>query len=137
MLTCFGVALVCSNCGNIDETPPYYFVLAPYLIQGGQRPTTPQNLTVTYSVASEELVLRWDTAVDPDAGIPVGLYRIYLGLDGPPTRFYRSGDLLDETELNFYSVSSEPFTGTLFFAVTAYDGAAESLPSDIVSFSLL
>lgn len=136
-LTYAGLLLACCHCGSIDETPPYHFVLAPYLVQGGQRPTTPQNLTVSYAATTEDLLLQWDPAVDPDLGIPVGLYRIYLGLDGPPTRFFRSGDLFDETELNFYALDSEPFTGTLFFAVTAYDGAAESLPSESVSFSFL
>ncbi|MBX7057984.1 MAG: fibronectin type III domain-containing protein [Leptospirales bacterium] len=129
--------VLCCSCQQPQTTPEWQFILAPWLIEGGGRPATPQHLSASYDPYAEAINLRWDLALDPAAGIPVYEYRIYLYLDGPPQDFYRAGDLLDRSAVNFYSVEASPFTGTLYFVVTAWNGGAESYPSNTVGLSLL
>ena len=46
---------------------------------------------------------------------------------------YRDRDRLTESGQNFISFTQSPFTGSLYFLVTAYNGFSESLPSNVVS----
>lgn len=125
------------RCAAADQTEELQFVVAPWLIQGGGRPNAPQNLRVSYNAFAQAIDLAWEPAIDPALGIPVYEYRIYLYLDAPPRDYYREGDLFDTSAVNFYSVESDPFSGALYFVVTAWNGGAESFPSNTAALSLL
>ena len=131
------LALFLTGCPDVREVPPYYFLMAPVLREGGDRPTTPQNLRVEYQVHLRQVYLQWEESIDPDFNIPVGVYRVYVYPQGPPQEYYRIQDLLAETNFPFYALSSNPFTGTLYFAVTAFDGGVESLPSNTAQLNVL
>ncbi|MCE9596967.1 MAG: hypothetical protein K8S54_03280 [Spirochaetia bacterium] len=119
--------LVQMSCDQARTVSPAYFLL-PILRGGGTRPATPTNLIAVHFLAAQTIVLNWTGSLDPDTGQPNVIYRIY-GYEVPPTIYYREQDLLDTTPLTTFSGRLEPFTGSLYFVVTAFDGAAESLPS--------
>lgn len=130
------VLLAGTNCRAPNELSPFYYLVFP-LKEGLERPTTPQDLQVEYRILFQELYLEWTGSTDPDLQIPIGLYRIYVYTQGPPTVFYQEQDLMAETALTFHSVLSGAFTGTLYFVVTASDGGAESYPSNVAQLNLL
>ena len=125
------------GCGEPRLTPPLYFALIPLLRAGLERPTPPQNLRASYEPIQKEIVLNWEPGSDPDSSGPTLLYHIYYFLNGPPSgntslpRYF-----LDEAVGFAYNTSADPFTGDVYFAVTAYDGAAESLPSNSTRLNL-
>ena len=125
------------HCGRADLTSPLYFVALPFLRAGQERPTAPLNLRATYESIQKRIALRWDPGADPDSAGPVLLYRVYFFLNGPPpANIYQPRYFLDEAVGFGYTASSDPFTGDVYFAVTAYDGAAESLPSNSARLNL-
>jgi len=73
--------------------------------------------------------------VDPDTGQPNVEYNIYEYLT-PPRVYYRPEDILDKTPFTTYSIDVRPFTGTVYFLVTAFDGGAESLPSNLAQMQV-
>ena len=125
------------NCGSPNEVDSLYYVLLPALKGGAERPTTPTNLTGSYLTAIRQIQLSWDASIDPDLGFPIGVYRIYLYAGGPPVEFYRVQDLFAESPVTSYVIDADPFTGNLYFLVTAFDGLAESYPSNILTINVL
>lgn len=117
----------------MDET---YYLLSPALIAGLNRPSAPGNLTVDYDLASRSILLQWQASVDPDTGIIWNDYRVYFFLSSPPANIYQDRYRLATTSRTYYSVSSDPFNGTVYFAVTAYESGSESLPSNFAELSL-
>lgn len=104
--------------------------LIPFLRGGWTRPQAPASLTARYSPTTTTLNLNWTGSLDPETGQPNVTYNIYA-YETPPREYYRIQDLLDTTPLTSYYRQVDPFTGTLYFVVTAFDGGAESLPSNV------
>ncbi len=104
--------------------------LLPFLRGGWERPAAPSGLTAQYTVSTATLAVAWTGSLDPDTARPNVEYRIYV-YEIPPREYYRAQDLLDTTPLTAYYREMDAFTGTLYFAVTAFDGGAESLPSNV------
>ena len=127
-------SLACSKPNGIE---PYHYILFSVLREGLNRPTTPTNFTGSYNNTLEQISLEWGASTDPDTGFPIGLYRLYLYQNLPPTVYYRSEDLFDESALTAYNISQTRFSGSLFFVVTAFDGGVESLPSSTVEVNVL
>ena len=128
--------LVCSTgfaaCSAPDTVDPLYYVLFPALAGAQDRPTQPSNLRGSYNRSILQIELNWDAS--PANGIL--LYRVYVFTDRPPIaqdELYRDRDRLTESGQNFISFTQSPFTGSLYFLVTAYNGFSESLPSNVVS----
>lgn len=121
-----------AGCSPPDTVEPYYFLMIPQLRGGMSRPTAPGNLQGHYYplVEGGSVYLSWDSSYDADLNTTLLIYRIYLYLDGPPQNFYGEQNLFDLTSVNSYSFQMDPFTGNLYFVVTADDGLAESLPSN-------
>ncbi len=135
------------SCQKPDTIPPYYFILFPLLRKGYRdRPTQPVNLQASYQPVFQTINLQWNPSMDPGFNIPVQYYRIYIYTYGPPTEYYRNQDRLSmvisstlpqyDSPVPFYSLSSSPFSGSVYFVVTGYDLSAESLPSSAVRLSL-
>lgn len=125
------------SCRKADEVSPLYFALLPHTRAGNERPTTPMNLTASYLFPSQVIFLQWEGSTDPDFNVPVGIYKVYIYLNGTPSVYYESKNLLDETGETFYSLDSDPYTGNIHFVVTGFDGEAESLPSNTATLNLL
>jgi len=104
--------------------------LIPFLRGGWTRPEAPRSLTARYSLSTTTLNLNWTGSLDPETGLPNVIYNIYA-YETPPKEYYRPQDILDATSLASYYRQIDPFTGTLYFVVTAFDGGAESLPSNV------
>lgn len=139
----FLLAFLLAACADPKEVSPLYFValnnVSPFLVrQGGQRPSTPQNFAYTFDIAFQKLRFTWGPSIDPDFQIPVGLYRMYVYMNGPPAEYYRVQDLYAESYVNFINFDTNdfflgvPFSGNLYFVVTGYDGGTESLPSNLL-----
>ncbi len=118
-----------TSCDRAHTVPQSYFLL-PILRNGWNRPSAPSNLHARYSVSLDLLTLDWTGSLDPDTGLPNVVYNIY-GYELPPREYYRPQDLLDTTTAMSYFTRVSRFTGTLYFVVTASDGGAESLPSNV------
>lgn len=104
--------------------------LFPFLRAGWERPAAPSGLTAQYTVSTTTLTLTWTGSLDPDTARPNVEYRIYI-YEIPPREYYRPQDLLDTTPVTAYYREMNAFTGALYFTVTAFDGGAESLPSNV------
>lgn len=120
------LALACAPARPVSQTA----FLLPFLRAGWDRPEAPSGLTARYTVSTSTLTLAWTGSLDPDTSRPNVDYRIYV-YEIPPREYYRAQDLLDTTPLTSYYREMNAFTGTLYFAVTAFDGGAESLPSNV------
>ncbi|MBL8019672.1 MAG: fibronectin type III domain-containing protein [Leptospirales bacterium] len=121
------LSILIANCDQARTVPPTYFLL-PLLRGGGVRPATPTNLQAIHFLTAQTLVITWTGSLDPDTGQPNVVYRIYA-YEVPPKEYYRIQDLQGTTPLTTITARQEPFIGTQYFVVTAFDGAAESLPS--------
>ncbi len=138
------LVLFCTTaCAAPKEVSPLYFValntVSPLLArEGGQRPSTPLNFACTFDIAFQKLRFTWEPSIDPDFHVPVGLYRMYVYMNGPPTEYYRIQDMYAESYVNFINFDTNdfflgiPFSGNLYFVVTGYDGGTESLPSNLL-----
>jgi len=135
-----------SSCAPPDTVPDYYYILYPFLRQGGNRPTTPLNLAVQYQLIGPSINMQWQQSIDPELQIPVQYYYIYLYFNGPPAICCDLKDRLDRSVVPYYSITKSaadsiglalPFTGTIYFQVTGWDLSAESLPSNTASLNLL
>lgn len=104
--------------------------LLPFVRGGWDRPSAPSGLTARYTLSTRTLTLSWTGSLDPQTGQPNVEYFIYA-YETPPREYYRPQDRLDKTPLTSYFRQVDPFTGTLYFTVTAFDGGAESLPSNV------
>ncbi len=127
-----------ATCRQPETVPPLYFLMLQAPLAGNQgRPTRPLDLRATYEPLTQEVKLEWTASVDPDTQTSNLVYRVYLYLDGPPATYYRAQDLIDETPLTTYYLPVQPYTGSLYFVVTAFDGTAESEPSEAARLDLL
>ncbi|HNJ35206.1 MAG TPA: hypothetical protein PK881_13250 [Leptospiraceae bacterium] len=129
MKRCLFFLLLALGCDRAHTTPPGQFLL-PLLRSGGARPTTPTNLRTRYAASISALTMDWVGSIDPDTGLPNVVYSIYA-YELPPREYYRRQDILATTTLTSYYQSADHFTGSLYFVVTAFDGGAESLPSNV------
>ena len=137
-ITCVAAALIASACREPQTVPPHGFLLLQAPLQGeAGRPAKPTDLTALFRAEVQEIELGWTGSVDPDTGASNLVYRVYYYLDGPPQEYYRTQDLLGESVLTNFYVASGAFTGALYFVVTAFDGTAESEPSDTAKLDLL
>lgn len=130
--------VLATGCAKPDLLPPYYYVLLPQLREGQNRPSPPSNLRARYELFTENIHLEWQPGIDPDTQLPALIYRVYVFVNGPPpANIYQPRYLFDEAYGFGYNVSSDRFTGDIYFAVTAFDGLAESLPSNAARVNLL
>ncbi len=134
------IGLLClsiiSHCESPNPVSAEYYLLSPLLIAGVQRPSAPSNLSAVYDVPSESIYLQWEASVDPDTGVIWNDYRIYFFLSSPPANIYQDRYRLATTSRTYYSIASDPFNGTVYFAVTAHERGSESLPSNFAQLSL-
>lgn len=131
-----GSLFLSGNCESPDPVSSEYYLLSPLLIAGIQRPSAPSNLTVAYDLPSESIYLQWQASVDPDTGAIWNDYRIYLFLSTPPANIYQDRYRLASTSRTYYSLPSDPFNGTVYFAITAHERGSESHPSNFAELSL-
>lgn len=125
-------------CRQPQTIPAHTFILLQAPLQGDVgRPTKVADLSAVYRPLFQEIELTWTASIDPDTGGSNLAYRVYAYTTGPPDTYYRTQDLFGETPLTSFYLSSTPYTGTLYFVVTAFDGAAESEPSDTAELDLL
>lgn len=128
--------LFLTGCQGTDPVGEEYYLLSPILIAGINRPSAPSNLSATYDLASQSIFLQWQPSVDPDTGAVWNDYRLYYFLRPPPANIYQDRYRLASTSRTYYSIDSDPFNGTIYFAVTAYERGSESLPSNFAEISL-
>ncbi len=124
-----------AGCTKPHRVETALFLVQPWLRGGGERPTTPTNLNWSYSYLLSLLTLEWQPSVDKETGSAL-LYRIYLYENGPPQEYFRPQDILTETAEPILRLGAEPFSHTLYFVVTSWDGLAESLPSPLLKVDL-
>ena len=124
------------GCDSPNPVNGSYYLIAPYLIAGFNRPTAPGQLQASYDIGTRTILLQWQASTDPDTGFIWNDYRIYYFLTTPPADIYHDRYRLGSTNRTYYSIDSDPFNGTIYFAVTAYDSGSESLPSNIAELSL-
>ncbi|MCB1138132.1 MAG: fibronectin type III domain-containing protein [Leptospiraceae bacterium] len=129
--------MICiASCQGTDPVGEEYYLLSPILIAGINRPSAPTNLSASYDLASRSIFLQWQPSVDPDTGAVWNDYRIYYFLGAPPANIYLDRYRLASSNRTYYSIDSDPFNGTIYFAVTAYERGSESLPSNFAEISL-
>lgn len=128
-------ALFANHCKEPNITPPLEFILLPHLHGLPERPTQPQNLQGYYDIYSKIIELTWEPSHIPNMTNVPPIYRIYLYQKGPPEEYYRTQDILDISATNSYLLGIMPFSGNLYFVVTAYNGFSESLPSNTLELN--
>lgn len=118
------------------DTPPFLYILNPFLVAGSARPSPPGNLAAEYNLALDLLHLTWGPSVDPDTRRETPVYRIYAYQVYPPPAFFRPEDRVGEPVVREDYLQTDHYVGLLTFVVTGYDGLAESLPSSPLTVSL-
>ena len=130
------IVLFANHCRKTNKTPPLEFILLPHLHGLPERPTQPQNLQGHYDVYTKIIELTWEPSHIPNITNFPPLYRIYLYQKGPPEEYYKTQDILDVSATNNYLLGVMPFSGNLYFVVTAYNGYSESLPSNTLELNV-
>jgi len=128
--------LATSHCQKPDKTPPLEFILLPHLRGLLERPTQPKNLMGYYDIYSKIIELTWEPSQIPNVSNFPPIYRIYLYQKGPPEEYYRIQDIWDISATNSYLLGAMPFSGNLYFVVTAHNGFSESLPSNTLELNV-
>jgi len=114
------------------RTDPLAYVVFPLLRGGLTRPEAPKNLHGNYDPFAGTITLNWSASIDPDTGRVVPVYKVYLYLNAPPQHYYLEKNLIKMTDQPTLILAANPFNYPIYFVVTAFDGWAESLPSNTV-----
>lgn len=128
--------ILLAGCEKAAPVSSEYYLISPLLIAGAERPPAPTNLTANYDPGSRSILLEWQAAVQPDTGIPWNDFIVYFFLSSPPSDIYQDRFRLANTSRTYYSIDSDPFNGTIYFAVTTQFNGSESVPSNFAELSL-
>lgn len=126
------IAVTLGHCRSPDLVPQiYYLVLAELTPPAVTQISQPTNLRIRYQALLREMILEWEAPTD----VPFPTFYIYYFLDSQPA-CCPANNRLDSTTASTYSQPSDPFTGTIYFEVTAFNGFTESRGSGAVGINL-
>lgn len=120
------------NCRSPELVPQIYYVLLGQLTPGAATGISrPTDLKLRYQAVLREIILEWTAPAD----VSFPTFHIYYFLNGQP-ECCAASNRLASTTISTYNQPADPFTGTLYFEVTAFNGFVESAGSGAAGINL-
>ena len=124
------------GCEQKQALPLYAYLLIPGSRGGGERPSAPTDIRSSFVPGANVLILEWNKGTDPELHTDNLVYNVYLYLDRIPENFYGKENLFHQVVGDVMEISIEPFSETIWFVVTSWDGFVESRPSEILEVNI-